>query len=308
MAAETKHEQGIQAPAGIIRPYQSTYRWVKDGKLYIQKDIPFGNSWEEDLSNDPVPPETQDLESVLTIGNTTGANNIIVSANQAIKAPTSGTALRGSLNLRDGGDGIVTLTNDNGVQGDSGIYMENLYQAHFIDGWNAAVEIKSGHGTGYIYDVYSSKLLLLISDDFSVPTAPGLHISDTFLSQIDNPANSILNSRPVAFLANRNSSANLGVQGSVALGGQNITMKNDNVAYANTFGFSIPTFGGPFDLLLQPAIISADRTQVFQNADGIIALVETTLPNTGTVTVEALASTRTWEVTINGVTRKILLA
>ena len=218
------------------------------------------------------------LESVLSNGNTTGANDIIVSANQAIKAPTSGTALRGSLNLRDGGDGIVTLTNDNGVQVDSGIYMENLYQANFIDGWNAAVEIKSGLGTGYIYDVYTSKLLLLISDDFSVPTAPGLHISDTFGNQIDNTANSVLNSRPVAFLANRNSSANLGVQGSVALGGQNITMKNDNVAYANTFGFSIPTFGGPFDLLLQPAIISADRTQIFQDADGTIALLSDLSP------------------------------
>jgi hypothetical protein len=57
MASETKHEQGIAAPAVTIRPYQSTYRWIKDGKTYIQKDVPLGNNWvEDDAGNTPTPP------------------------------------------------------------------------------------------------------------------------------------------------------------------------------------------------------------------------------------------------------------
>lgn len=123
------------------------------------------------------------LSSVLTAGNTTGANNISVDTNQAIVSGNGG----GQLDLDFGGDpGVVVLSTDNGVQGEAYLQLSGgapatLVELFWTDGAAniGGVVIDNADGA-YMYMNGTTFTLALTGE--ATLEATGLSIASTLLA------------------------------------------------------------------------------------------------------------------------------
>jgi hypothetical protein len=137
----------------------------------------------------------------------------------------------GQLNLRNGGNDIVSLTNDNGTFSDTGIYISPDYGALYSDAYTSVWETSPNFITGYLSnvgiqisnqtgDTLFSKAGIIIG-----ATATGSLTSATVAGG-DSGANtlgSIINSS--------NSTISSGASNTVIIGGNNITGGADNTVY-----------------------------------------------------------------------------
>jgi hypothetical protein len=139
----------------------------------------------------------------------------------------------GQLNLRNGGNDIVSLTNDNGTFSDTGIYISQDYGALYSDAYTSVWETSPNFITGYLSnvgiqisnqtgDTLFSKAGIIIG-----ATATGSLTSATVAGG-DSGANtlgSIINSS--------NSTISSGASNTVIIGGNNITGGADNTVYVS---------------------------------------------------------------------------
>lgn len=199
------------------------------------------------------------LAAILAGGNTT-------SDGQTIEAENGG----GALNLRSGGDGRVSLTNDNDAQLKEGVYMSSDYIALFSDGYSTALELYQMPSAGnYGIDMYTLHAMIAIFDNTDVsPTQNGLLIFDTASGAVTSPA--VGTHKLVAILCSPSSGANANVTNSVALGGTALVLKTNNTAYVNQLGLND---GGTYEVILNHDGVSmtADVIQTLQAKDGTIA-------------------------------------
>ena len=212
----------------------------------------------------------EDLAATLALGNTTGANDIVVSDTQVIKAATGGT----TFNISGWGANSFELTTD------AGGYLET-----HIAGSAAGLDLGVGSNkaamglspttaslryTGGVTSITSGSLsagsntaaignILIKPNNGISPTgsAPsGVSGSATFIN---------------SGIFGAVSTINAGISNSVALGGVGLTIKTNNTPYANQI--SLQPSGNTFNGLLAPPALSGDQTYTFQDASGTVAFL-----------------------------------
>lgn len=198
------------------------------------------------------------LAETLAIGNTTGANDII--ASQVIKSSLGGGQVDFSV-INE-----LTLTNDNGVKGDSGLYVYVNGVDTFIDGESSAWKLSKVGANDHVYG-FTLNASMVLSDDINdlALTKSGIFVNGGTASWT-TPASdttAAISSRAVTFGAS--------VTNSVAVGGLLMTPKTNNTLYANQISLQASSI--TFDALLVPTTITADRTYTFQDASGTVAFL-----------------------------------
>lgn len=188
----------------------------------------------------------ESLADTLTIGNTTGANDILLADFQRLVGETS----LWSLDFGDSGYPYMYLTNAAGNQylyvDDTGFYIQHL-----------------------------NTIILSVLNGSVKPIVAKLGTSAT-TGTVAGIAHLYLNSFGGATNAN--------VRYSVILGGNNITARTDSTAYANQIGFV--NNGAAFEGILKSTSLTANRTYTLPNVSGNVIVQSSapayTVTNTST--------------------------
>lgn len=175
------------------------------------------------------------LSQVLTQGNTTGPNNIIVSDGQKIISSIGG----GQLNLNDsaGPDGTWSLTSDNGA----------------YTGGSAWVYGQPNNGTQLSYQISSPEAIGVGVYSSSI-SQPNLYTAKEILV-FDNSTGGNKNSgdmdKRAVMISTRNSTFNTGVVNSVIIGGSGITASQNDTVYVSNLNINTtPSSGSSSDKIL----------------------------------------------------------
>lgn len=221
-----------------------------------------------------------DLESVLTNGSTTGANNIEISDGQVVTAVNGA----GTLNLRNGADGQVSITSDAGVYGEGWFDIFPTYGAIGF-GSNTYVEVTTARA-GFIHNTataasYIGKNFIglnLYANEAAISKNIGIFPNSLAIASTSSDTGGVsINSGTVA----NPTTFNIGIYQSPALGGEGITVKTAFTAYANQLGLNAN--GSAFETLIDTSTLTADRTAEFPDASGSINLTRVVAINTPTV-------------------------
>lgn len=211
------------------------------------------------------------LAAVLAVGNSTGANNIIVDSGQVIKSGTG----NGTINLRDGGiDGSVGITSDNGTYGEgflavSALSMSTGYGSNYFTADASSVHYNSSFpsfsymthieaGLNAVGNLSSALYSIAVADNTA-----GIISFKTIGSGQAITINSGTDANPTVF--------NAGVINSVALGGRGMTIKTSNAAYANQV--ILNDVGSAFEGIIYPDTLSADRSYILPDTSGKISVI-----------------------------------
>lgn len=221
----------------------------------------------------------QDLASVLTNGNETGGNNIVLSDGDVINAENGG----GQLNLRYSGNNTVFLSNDSGGYANQGLMLQPGYVGLFDYSANGLVEITAPLIGLYTNTSGRRSYLVLNQNGFSYMGQKGSGVSGadtnfTFVS-VDNTSNKTTSNLdvPPGLVSSRNSTINSGIVNSVILGGNGITATASNTVYVpdlviggtNVKLSGIPTYANNAD-----AITGGLTTDsVYKTASGELRIV-----------------------------------
>lgn len=208
-----------------------------------------------------------DLESVLTNGNSTGANDITVANNQSIVAANGG----GSLNLRDGVDGSVGLTNDNGAYNNSYVGLTTTNVTMGLSG-TGHYTVESGH---LHYNLSVPSFAYMTSIEAGLNAVANIAAANYVLAIADNSLGAIsFNSGATGAFSLGSGSPlnptvfNAGILNSVALGGIGITAKTANTAYTNQLGLNAAS--SAFEGLVSTLPLTLDQAYVFPDTTGLI--------------------------------------
>lgn len=211
-----------------------------------------------------------DLESVLTNGNTTGTNDIVMSNNQSITAASGG----GSLNLRDTVNSVVGLTTDNGGYTEGWVYM-------------TPTNFSAGFGSDGLIDL-GADYTLLQAGFTNAATYMAVNRVGSFDTTGPIPFSNILvrdntvgctgsNLANTAVFINTGSTVtstfNAGIDNSAIVSGEGITAKTNATLYCNQLGLNAN--GSAFETLIDTATLTADRTAEFPDASGVIKIIRT---------------------------------
>jgi hypothetical protein len=194
---------------------------------------------------------SETLAETLVLGNTTGANDIIISDSQAIKAATGSAFLDlRYLNLDD----VVNL------QG-------NLASLFISDFGCSLKTAESGSGETQYTDFFISKTQLFLTMDDTVANKRG-----SFFIMNNHTADQStifgIGSFP-AQIASQDFLFKQGVINSFAGGGVDVILKTDNTSYSNQFGFNT---GEAFETILDYTTATQDNTITLPDASGTVAL------------------------------------
>lgn len=202
-------------------------------------------------------PSTPTLSAVLTAGNTTGGNNILVTSGQDIRSNTSGN----TLNLDDPAAQVSnvawSITQDNGAYGSetAWIYGETN------NGIQVAYQLANSPLEAIGIGVYSSGITPLIY------TGKEVVVTDNRTAS----ANSGNIDKRATFIGARNSTINTGVVNAVIAGATGITATTGNALYTNQL--RLQSSANSFDGIVDIATLTATRTYTFQDASGTIAFL-----------------------------------
>jgi hypothetical protein len=212
-----------------------------------------------------------DLESVLTNGNSTGANDIEITLGQTIKS-SAGDA---SLNLHYGAPNNFMLSSDNAGGAESYVQGNPTY-ASLGYGPDNAVNVNDSHARFLTSITTCASYMDVASAGVYDLTGPA--VNSTILVTSDNASNVSNNcGGNVAVFINTGNSVdsqiNQNVNNSVIVGGDGITAKTDNTAYVNQVGFN--NNGESFEGLMYAETLTADRTYELPNASGNVCILRT---------------------------------
>lgn len=172
------------------------------------------------LSNNP------DLQSVLSIGNDSGLNSIIMGTSTYIKSNNGG----GKIELDYGGTNSILISTDDSATSEHGLILQNGYVAFFSNGYKQALELENGNGDLSIYNINGEGSVLL-----GVATGSGVpytEIDEIKISYNTNATQSTGNyDKQAIFIGTRNSSISNGVVNSVVIGGEGFTASTSNSVY-----------------------------------------------------------------------------
>ncbi len=209
-----------------------------------------------------------DLESVLTNGNNTGANDIELADNQFIKAENGG----GRLDLRSGADNSVALTTDGGNFAEGWLGLYPTYSTLGMGANYTTVDATNVNGflaTGASYMGYQAEGLTtdLTTVNYNIAVNDNTAGAVTFAASVNGAVS--INSGS----AGNVTTVNAGIDNSASIGGIGITVKTANTAYANQLGLCFN--GSAFETIIDTAVLTADRTAEFPDASGIISIIRT---------------------------------
>ncbi|MHA2343204.1 MAG: hypothetical protein ACXADW_15135, partial [Candidatus Hodarchaeales archaeon] len=214
---------------------------------------------------------TETLQATLVAGNTTGGTNITMTTGDILNA-SSGNS---QIDLSYGGSpSEITINTDNGNLLESFITMSpTLNEIGFGDVYMRL------NATGYNFITS-----LAVKTGVSINSTDMQLAAITDAAGITNDSGAILVMTPGtisaegrgtsdAVIINSGSSSNIttynnAVNRSVALGGEGITVKTPDTAYANQI--SLQQVNNTFDALLQPSATTADRTYTLPDRSGIV--------------------------------------
>lgn len=273
------------------------------GRLFVDTNVPStgiyrdtGTAWVAIAGTGVA--ETQNLDQVCTVGNTTTTLGIIIGGDSSIlTAPQEGYALTvGQSNLSIVTTADCTINSVNIGRG-GGSLIENTaigYQA-----------LNNNNGDGNQNTAVGNKALYLNSE--------GDNLVGIGYQALYNNTEGNLNTAIGAFsLYTCNSGANNTAIGSEALDA--LTEGNNNIGIGHNAG-NVTTGVRNIFIGVNTALNHADDNENVVIGYGATAptgnnqfVIGTAANNVGSVSTEVNASSRVWNVTINGVNRKILLA
>jgi hypothetical protein len=262
------------------------------------------------------------LEQTLVSGNTSGANNIIMTNGQGI---AGGTVDTGFLDLHNGADFEVTLFNDGQNNwAKEGLYLSDAYLSLFAGGWTAAFQAGDEWIQQYAGDVtlnmrgdisssfVSDRGMSIVSHKLnSYTSGANSGESGASYSIIVNSASSTLQTNIGAGIAAKNNvivggeshTLITGVDNSVVLGGSGTNIGQSNTAYLTQIGHYNQNVGG-FDTIINfTGATTGIKTQTFQDASGTIALtsdITPTLYNGNSTVLTGRVATLTDTLTFSG--------
>jgi hypothetical protein len=194
------------------------------------------------------------LSATLAIGNTTGANNIIVTDGQDIRSSLGG----GTLNLNDpaGANGTWSITSDNTAYGANSAWIYGEPNNGSQLAYQATASEAIGIGVfkqGISPQLFTAKEVAII-DNTSAQASSGITIGR----------------RRATFIGAENSKINSGLQQTVVAGATGITATASDALYTNELRLQK---GVLFDGIFSLATLTANRTYTFQNASGTVAFL-----------------------------------
>lgn len=209
----------------------------------------------------------QTLSQTLGFGNKTNGKNIVMSNGDVIKALNGG----GQLNLREGSNNIVSLTNDNAGYTKAWFYLDDTQSwvgfnnTQFLVG-DKHIDMNMSSAFGYIH---FGKLGL------GDATNLGGNEAGLVIANITNTGVTHGSSDGTALFLNSGSKDvptifNQDVNHSVASGGIGLNVKTDYSNYMNQACFQ--SSGNTFEVVVKPATITSDREQIVADADGVICV------------------------------------
>jgi len=271
VASFTRHPDALTDPAFV-----NTIRIVLTDSTIFDLDLSFlagGGGGGEDLA------------ATLTIGNTTGGQNIITSDGDKI-VPANGNSL---LDLRATGvDDFWFLGNDASGGAFTGPFGSMVYgnattTALLFDVLRYGVQIDTNSAfIGSVDPSSPAAYSTIIPGRTSVINEATLTLpTDTIPSPLTLIGNSVSNrsfnsGNTTAISINSGSAGNdtvinSGVDNSIALGGVGLTVKTSNSSYVNQLVLQFPS--NLFDTVLRPPAATADRTISLQDGDGTLAFL-----------------------------------
>lgn len=193
-----------------------------DDGVLKQKDI-FGIITEigDGLTN------PNDLQTVLSLGNDSGVNSIIMGTSTYIKSNNGG----GKIELDYGGvTNSILISTDNSTSNEHGLILQNGFVALFSNGYNQAIELENGNGDLAIYNINGSGSVLL-----GVATGSGFPYTEIDEIKISYNTTSTQSTgdydKQSVFIGTRNSQIGAGVVNTVVIGGQSITATQSDSVY-----------------------------------------------------------------------------
>lgn len=211
----------------------------------------------------------EDLQATLVLGNTTGGTNITMTTGDILNA-SSGNS---QIDLSYGGSpSEITINTDNGNLLESFITMSptlneigfgDVYMRLNATGYNfiTALAVKTGVAINP-----TDMQLASITDVGGITSDTGaILVMTTGTTSAEGQGGNdavIINSGSSGNKTSYNNSVNR----SVALGGEGITVKTSDTAYANQI--SLQQVNNTFDALLQPSATTSDRTYVLPDRSG----------------------------------------
>jgi hypothetical protein len=171
-----------------------------------------------------------DLETVLGVGNTTGANDIIITSGQIIKSSSGGA----ELNLRNTQDGAASLAAKN----------------DFSEGWlwvgDSASPTHGSAQVAYGQDyLSSSKAIGLIVMNESKTFGTGDATTIIVAGTVNGPISTPNFDQAVTLISTRNSTIDIGVTNSVVIGGTGLTATQDDTVYVDILNINTLSIASP---------------------------------------------------------------
>lgn len=195
--------------------------------------------------------DTQDLENVLTYGNSTGIHDISLSDGKTLKADNGA----GFVNLRNAGiDSDVKVGNTN-----SNIFFDNDVGTYLNDG---IIGVDDLAGVSLVRNDQIS--FNLTASDFSRIGSFALVVNDVSDYNILNFPNYC------GYSSSEGGKIKLGVKNSWIVGGAGAIAKTNNTAYANQLGFNS---GEAFETILNYTTATANNTVTIQDGSGTLAFL-----------------------------------
>lgn len=212
---------------------------------------------------------TSPLSWVLENGNQTFAHDIVTSDGDVIKARNGG----GQLNLWDGADNVIGITNDNGNYGKAWFYGDDNYgQMGFA---TSSIGVQENNIFFELLGVSDSELVLDQATGYIYGnTVPSRQFPFKIVFTVSGDKTNFVGNAGLFLNTGQNtaiSTIRQNVVRSVIIGGEGITAKINNTVYCNQISYQ--QSGNLYDTIITPSNVTADRLQTLQDADGIIALL-----------------------------------
>jgi hypothetical protein len=193
------------------------------------------------------------LSATLAIGNTTGANNIIVTDGQDIRSSLGG----GTLNLNDpfGVNGTWSITSDNTAYGANSAWIYG----------------EPNNGSQLAYQTAGEAIGIGVYKQGGLPqlfTAKEVVIMDNTSAQASSGVT--IGRRRATFIGAEQCRINSGLTQTVVAGATGITATASDALYTNELRLQK---GVLFDGIFSLATLTANRTYTFQNASGTVAFL-----------------------------------
>jgi YVTN family beta-propeller protein len=168
-----------------------------------------------------------DLQTVLSLGNDSGANSIIMGTSTYIGSNNGG----GKIELDYGGvTNSILISTDNSTSNEHGLILQNGFVALFSNGYNQAIELENGNGDLAIYNINGSGSVLL-----GVATGSGVPYTEIDEIKISYNTTSTQSTgdydKQSVFIGTRNSQIGTGAVNTVVIGGQSITATQSDSVY-----------------------------------------------------------------------------